>query len=212
MDLLTLSAIAEQLDLPESTVRYHVKKFSLFIPAIGEGRQRRYRPEAVEVLRMIAEMLKRNQTATEVAEYLRRQFPLNIESEEQGQLTATTKQPQTTTKQQQLDLAENFKEFWNLHLEMVKQSVEKDRLLIEQSAKLDNKEKELSEAMVTITKARTELKRLLEVKKDAEAKGKALVDQQAKIEQKNRELADLRAELERLRLPWYKRIYKKRDR
>src|SRR4030042_2850846 len=151
MDLLTLSAIAEKLDLPESTVRYHVKKFSRFIPAIGEGRQRRYRPEAVEVLRTIAEMLKRNQTATEVTNCLRRQFPVNIESEGQGQITATTKQQQTATKQQQLDLSENFKEFWNLHLEMVKQSVEKDKLLIEQSAKLDSKDRELEQAKATIT-------------------------------------------------------------
>jgi DNA-binding transcriptional MerR regulator len=209
MDLLTLSAIAEKLDLPESTVRYHVKKFSRFIPAIGEGRQRRYRPEAVEVLRMIAEMLKRNQTATEVAEALGRQFPLNIESEEQGKITATTKQQQTTTKQQQLDLAENFKEFWNLHLEMVKQSVEKDKLLIEQSAKLDTKEKELSEAMTTITKARNELQRLLQVQQDAEAKGKALLEKKAALEARERELEALRAENERLRLPFWRRWFRK---
>ena len=94
-DLLTLSEIADQLDLPESTARYYKKKFKEFIPAVGEGRQMRYKPEAVEVLRMIAEGMNRNLNATEIAERLSTEFATNIDFRNQPQTIATTKQQQT---------------------------------------------------------------------------------------------------------------------
>lgn len=56
---LTIAQIAQQLGLPESTVRYYRDHFSDYIPVIGEGRQRRYPAEAVEVFQVIADTLRR---------------------------------------------------------------------------------------------------------------------------------------------------------
>ncbi|HVO35163.1 MAG TPA: MerR family transcriptional regulator [Gemmatimonadales bacterium] len=53
--LLTLKQVADELDLPESTVRYYRDAFLDHVPSIGTGRRRRYPPAAVAVLRTVAE-------------------------------------------------------------------------------------------------------------------------------------------------------------
>jgi len=52
--LLTLRQVADDLGLPESTVRYYRDAFLDHIPSVGTGRRRRYPPPAVAVLRSIA--------------------------------------------------------------------------------------------------------------------------------------------------------------
>ncbi len=52
--LLTLRQLAQELSLPESTVRYYRDAFLDHIPSVGIGRRRRYPREAVSVLREIA--------------------------------------------------------------------------------------------------------------------------------------------------------------
>ncbi len=95
MSMLTIAEIAERLHLPESTVRYYRDHFTAYIPVSGEGRQRRYPAEAVEVFQVIADKLRKNHgSATEVEETLSRLFPRNA--------VTTAGPPQTTTEQQQL--------------------------------------------------------------------------------------------------------------
>lgn len=64
--LLSMSELARRLELPESTLRYYCKHFSAFLPYIGEGRRRRYVPEALPVLEFISEAMRRNKNATAV--------------------------------------------------------------------------------------------------------------------------------------------------
>jgi len=52
--LFTLRQIADELKLPESTVRYYRDGFLDLIPTVGTGRRRRYPSAAVAVLRSIA--------------------------------------------------------------------------------------------------------------------------------------------------------------
>ena len=94
---LTGAQIAQQLGLPESTLRFYRDKFPEWIPMIGEGRQRRYRPEAVDVFRIIADTLRKNGTATEVEEALARLYPRTA-------VTAAETQQQTAVAQQQPDM------------------------------------------------------------------------------------------------------------
>jgi DNA-binding transcriptional MerR regulator len=53
--LLTLRQVADELGLPESTVRYYRDAFLDHVPSVGTGRRRRYPPAAVAVLRSVAE-------------------------------------------------------------------------------------------------------------------------------------------------------------
>lgn len=71
---------------------------------------------------------------------------------------------------------------------------------------LNTNSSELEQAKSTIMRAKSELQKLMEVKRDSEQKAKMVLDQQAALDAKERELADLRAELERERLPWYKKL------
>ncbi|MDM5292335.1 MerR family transcriptional regulator [Peribacillus simplex] len=47
--LLTMAQIAKKLNLAESTARFYRNRFEDYIPSVGEGRKKRYRPETIEV-------------------------------------------------------------------------------------------------------------------------------------------------------------------
>lgn len=212
MDLLTLTAIAKQLNISESTVRYYARKFAKVLPSVGEGRQKRYRPEAVEVLQTIAEMFKENRTATDIFNHLSQRFPVNIEVQGELQQSTLTVQQQSNMIDNQVvtvllqKIAEAMETITTQHKEIIQA---KDRELAAVRSSLDANSAELDQAKYTITKARNELQKLLEVQKDAEAKGKALLEQQAALQQREKELVEIRAENDRLRLPWWKRIFQR---
>lgn len=64
--LLTLRQLAEELKLPESTVRYYRDAFLDHIPSVGTGRRRRYPPEAAAVLRSIAKSYSAGRSRPEI--------------------------------------------------------------------------------------------------------------------------------------------------
>ncbi len=137
-ELYSLLAISKELGIAESTLRYYVRNFDEYIPYIGEGRGRKYKPEAIEVLRTIAKMFKNNQSVTNIANQLSLKFPRNIP-------IADDSQPQVLTKYSPNELPTIFKEFMEIHLEIVKQSVTKDKELTEQKAIIEQKNKEIAE-------------------------------------------------------------------
>ncbi|MBA7500230.1 hypothetical protein ES704_02985 [subsurface metagenome] len=66
MELYTIARMAKLLSIPESTARYWRDRHSEHLPYIRSGRKRRYKKEALEALRLVAEMAKRNLTAEEI--------------------------------------------------------------------------------------------------------------------------------------------------
>ena len=74
---LTVAEIARRLDLPESSVRFYRNRFESWIPTLGKGRSRRYRPEAVEILRVISDLMRAGQSVEAVEAELRRRFPMD---------------------------------------------------------------------------------------------------------------------------------------
>jgi DNA-binding transcriptional MerR regulator len=54
--LMTLKEIAHQLGVPESSLRKYREIFEAFIPSVGSGRSRRYREDAIEILREIRDL------------------------------------------------------------------------------------------------------------------------------------------------------------
>lgn len=69
--LHTLRAIARELGLPESTVRYYRDAFDPWIPCQGRGRRRRYPAEALPLFRLIAEGYAQNRNRLEIEAALR---------------------------------------------------------------------------------------------------------------------------------------------
>lgn len=77
VELLTIAEIAKRLNMPESTVRYYRDKFAAFIPEVGEGRNRRYRPESLELFKYVAEELRSGKTVEMVLASMPQRFAIN---------------------------------------------------------------------------------------------------------------------------------------
>jgi DNA-binding transcriptional MerR regulator len=94
-ELLTIKDLAEELGAPESTVRHWRDQFKEFLPSVGEGKKKRYRKSAIEVLRFAKGLFDRNETATEIREALSREYPRNVNTvAEDNRKTSTTPHPQ----------------------------------------------------------------------------------------------------------------------
>jgi DNA-binding transcriptional MerR regulator len=78
--VLSVAEIARELDLPESTVHYWKNRFAQHLPSVGRGRQKRFRPEAVEVFATIARLLTEGHTARDVMDQLSHSYPLQADA------------------------------------------------------------------------------------------------------------------------------------
>ena len=87
--LLSIADISRHFSLPESTTRYYCKRFAPFIPSVGDGRRRRYRPETLDVIAAILEQMQKSRTAAAVEDSLLARFPRNA-------LTLADSQPMQT--------------------------------------------------------------------------------------------------------------------
>jgi len=78
--VLSVAEIARELELPESTVHYWKNRFAQHLPSVGRGRQKRFRPEAVEVFAAISRLLKQGHTARDVMDQLAHSYPLQADA------------------------------------------------------------------------------------------------------------------------------------
>lgn len=92
--LLTATEIAKRLTIPESTIRYYRDRFPAYVPMTGEGRSRRFRPEAIDVLRFIADQLRSGVPASNVESELSQRFPITVVPQQEN---ATAQLPQVST-------------------------------------------------------------------------------------------------------------------
>ena len=91
-ELLTIKAIAQKLDLAESTCRYFRDRFPEYMPAVQHGRRKLYRPEALQVFKVIAEETQKRRSAEEIAERLSSLFAVNIEQSAETQKQSAAEQ------------------------------------------------------------------------------------------------------------------------
>ena len=89
MKLYTIAKMAKTLKIPESTARYYRDRHSKFLPFVGSGRKRRYKKQALEALRLIAELANSSLSAEEINNQLSQELTRNIEAEEQTAVTTT---------------------------------------------------------------------------------------------------------------------------
>ncbi|WP_419786443.1 MerR family transcriptional regulator [Pseudodesulfovibrio sp.] len=82
--VLSVAEIARELELPESTVHYWKNRFAQHLPSVGRGRQKRFKPEAVEVFSTISRLLKEGHTARDVMDQLAGSYPLQADAMPEG--------------------------------------------------------------------------------------------------------------------------------
>lgn len=137
MKLLTLAEIAKEIDVPESTVRFYRDKFDDFIPSVGKGRSKRYKVEALDVLRFIAEGFKRNETATMIQERLSIEFARTVS-------VGNEPQPQTAAEQQSaIALSESVVGMMNSQNLALQQMAAAVQMMADQSKRIDELENEI---------------------------------------------------------------------
>ncbi|WP_027720301.1 MerR family transcriptional regulator [Maridesulfovibrio zosterae] len=76
--LLSIAEISRLLEVPESTLHYWKNRFAQYLPSTGRNRQKRFKPEAVEIFKIISSMLKLGHTAEDVMSELSKKYPLNV--------------------------------------------------------------------------------------------------------------------------------------
>lgn len=140
MELYTIAEIARRLQIPESTVRYYRDRYPEYVPSIGEGRNRRYPPEALEALRAIAETVRAGVPDDIIRDMLRQRFPITVDPQ---QHEATPQQQDATTLRKWIEDAVK---------EAVKQAVdealaERDQKIIEA---LERRQQALDEALAEL--------------------------------------------------------------
>lgn len=95
--LLSIADIARHFSLPESTARYYCKRFAQYIPSIGEGRRKRYRPETLEVIQTILDQMQKSRTAAAVDEALDTLFPRNALAVSESSVPTTRSMSEETS-------------------------------------------------------------------------------------------------------------------
>ena len=76
--LYSVAAIAKLLDVPESTLHYWKNRFDDVLPSLGRGRNKRFRPEAVEIFQAIGRMLGQGMSCADAKAELAKQYPVNV--------------------------------------------------------------------------------------------------------------------------------------
>ena len=121
-ELMTIKEIAQVLNIPESTARYYRDKWPEYIPTSGQGRNKRYEPAAVDILRLIAEGLRNGRSATEIENDLSLKYQATYDQEPE---------PQQLPQQRSSSL-----ELYQQDIESRQELAEAIRALVEQNQEL----------------------------------------------------------------------------
>ena len=178
--LLTMAQIAKQLNLAESTARFYRDRFEDFIPSVGEGRKKRYKPETIEVLRFIAEGFNRNLTAMDIKDGLSRMVAMNIEFEEVTATTTAATQQQSKSEPNQYALQLQFAvEQMSSAMQIIADQKEEIAELRKQVAVIENRQQEQQEYINSKLEERDQ--QLMEsIREIQEAKNQLAATQQKK--------------------------------
>lgn len=168
--LLTIAEIAKELNIPESTARYYRDNFIDYIPSVGEGRKKRYRPETVEVLRFIANGFKSKLTAMEIENGLSQLFPRNIDIEDTNAITTTAVQQQSENEiklyAQQLQIAlEQMSKTMEIIADQKEEITELRKHIAHIEKKQEEYEQKLNEPLQSLQKVKEEIATTNENKK-----------------------------------------------
>lgn len=108
-ELLSIKDISQELGIPQSTLRYYRDLFMDYLPATGEGKKKRFYPEAIEVFQVIAKSMHMNKNADDINHDLSRRFTRFIEVNSESQESdATYSQQEEINQEQALSTVNQF--------------------------------------------------------------------------------------------------------
>lgn len=87
---LTITELAEQTDIPNSTCRRYLTAFEAFFVVKGGSRLKKYEAEAVNILKRIKHLYEEGLETNEIFDVLKGEFPLVVNDEEQRKTSEQT--------------------------------------------------------------------------------------------------------------------------
>jgi len=101
-ELLSIKDISQELGIPQSTLRYYRDLFMDYLPSSGEGKKKRFYPEAVAVFQSISKSMHKNKSYEDIASDLNQRFTRFIEVDE----TENQSQQSSATQSQQQEISQ----------------------------------------------------------------------------------------------------------
>ncbi len=100
-DLLSIKDISQELGIPQSTLRYYRDLFMDYLPSTGEGKKKRFYPDAIAVFQAIAKGMHQNKNADDITHELNRRFTRFIEVDSKSQDSSATDSQEEESSQSQ---------------------------------------------------------------------------------------------------------------
>ena len=94
MKLYTITEMARILKIPVSTASYYRDRHNDFMSSTGSGRKKKYKPEALEALKLIVKLASNNTSTDDIEEALSQAGSRNIEVQQDNINSLTTVQQQ----------------------------------------------------------------------------------------------------------------------
>ena len=98
----------KDLKIPVSTASYYRDRHSEFLPHTGSGRKKKYKPEALEALKLIVEMANKNTSTEDIEESLSKAGSRNIEVQQDNNNSLTTVQQQPISQVKLINLLDKI--------------------------------------------------------------------------------------------------------
>lgn len=100
-ELLSIKDISQELGIPQSTLRYYRDLFMEYLPASGEGKKKRFYPEAVDVFAAIAKGMHQNKNVEQIGNDLGNRFARFIEIPQETQESSATESQEEEFEEKQ---------------------------------------------------------------------------------------------------------------
>lgn len=172
---LNIQELAYQTNIPDTTIRRYISKFSTFFIHKGGARSRRYEDTAVKVLIRIKQLYDDGHESEEVDNTLRSEFSVVIDGDTEKEPVARANTPALATAEDMAEIKRALKQqqdFNKLLIEkladqerFIKETIEKRDHLFLESIKTIQEEKALLEAASTEEKKPSFFNRLFGMNK-----------------------------------------------
>jgi len=172
---LNINELAEQTNIPDTTIRRYITKFNTFFIHKGGARSRRYEDKAVKVLIRIKQLYDEGHESEEVDNVLRKEFAVVIDGDKVEEPFEKSSTPALATAEDMAEIKAALKqqqEFNKLLIEKladqeryIKEVIEKKDHLLLESVKVIQEQKSILESAAT-TEQVPFFKRLFKKKTD----------------------------------------------
>lgn len=134
---LNIQELADQTNIPDTTIRRYISKFSTFFIFKGGARSRRYEDTAVKVLIRIKQLYDNGHESEEVDNTLRKEFAVIIDGDKEETFEKAST-PALATADDMAEIKEALKQQQDFNKLLIEKLVDQERYIKESLEKRDH--------------------------------------------------------------------------